>query len=96
MWHGDRDLPLGGRVLAPRRAAPPPEVLSCRRAPRRQGLNAVGYGGRNLPSWGMAPDVYFSNFLIRPFIFRKSRQNKYKKIPVTKKMICETWLALLL
>jgi hypothetical protein len=33
---------LGGRVLAPRRAALQLEVLSCRRAPRRQGLNVVG------------------------------------------------------
>jgi hypothetical protein len=56
-----------------------PEVLSCRRVPRRQGLNAVGHGDRNLPLWVMTPDVYFSNFLIRPFIFRKSKQNKYKK-----------------
>jgi hypothetical protein len=30
----------------------------------------------------MAPHVYFSKFLIRPFIFRKSNQNKYKKILV--------------
>jgi hypothetical protein len=28
----------------------------------------------------MTPDVYFSKFLVRPFIFRKSKQNKYKKI----------------
>jgi hypothetical protein len=27
----------------------------------------------------MAQDVYFLIFLIRPFIFRKSKQNKYKK-----------------
>jgi hypothetical protein len=45
----------------------------------RQGLNVVGHGGRNLPPWGMARDVYFSNFFIRLFIFRKSNQNKYKK-----------------
>jgi hypothetical protein len=46
----------------------------------RQGLNVVGHGGRNLPPWGMARDVYFSKFFIRLFIFRKSKQNKYKKI----------------
>jgi hypothetical protein len=28
----------------------------------------------------MAQDVYFLKFLIRPFIFRKSNQIKYKKI----------------
>jgi hypothetical protein len=28
----------------------------------------------------MTPDVYFSKFLVRPFIFRKSKQNIYKKI----------------
>jgi hypothetical protein len=41
VWHGGRDLPLGGNP-----GALPPEPGSCRRAPRRQELNAVGYGGR--------------------------------------------------
>jgi hypothetical protein len=27
----------------------------------------------------MAPDVHFSKILIRPFIFQKLSQNKYKK-----------------
>jgi hypothetical protein len=61
VWHGGRDLPPssnivwhGGRDLPPSRsaagywcrAAPP-----CRHAPRRQGLNVVGYIGRSLPPW---------------------------------------------
>jgi hypothetical protein len=33
-----------------------------------------------LPPWGTAVDVYFSKFLIRVFIFRKSKKN-IKKIP---------------
>jgi hypothetical protein len=70
---------LGGTVLAPCRAALPPEVLSCRRAPRRMGLNAVGHGSRNLPPRGTVPDVYFPKFLVRPFIFQKSKQKMYKK-----------------
>jgi hypothetical protein len=40
----------------------------------------VGCGGRSLPPWATTPDVHLSKILIRPFIFRKSRQNKYKKI----------------
>jgi hypothetical protein len=72
-------VPLNGRVLAPRCPALVQEPHSCRRAPRRHGLNAVGCGGRSLPSWATTPDVHLSKILIRPFIFRKSRQNKYKK-----------------
>jgi hypothetical protein len=73
-------MALGGRVLALCRAALPPEVLSCRRAPCRQGLNAVGHGGRNLPPWGMASDIYFSKFLFRPFIFENQSKINIKKI----------------
>jgi hypothetical protein len=44
----------------------------------------VGHGGRNPPPWDVAPDVYFSKFLLGPFIFRKSTRNKYiKKIPTS-------------
>jgi hypothetical protein len=32
-----------------------------------------------LPPWCTTPDVYFSKILIGPFIFQKSRQNKYIK-----------------
>jgi hypothetical protein len=62
-------VPLGGRVLAPRRPALALEAGSCRRAPRRQGLNVAGCGGRSLPPWATTPDVHFSKILIRPFIF---------------------------
>jgi hypothetical protein len=72
-------VPLGDRVLPPRRSALPPEPGSCRYASWGQGLNTVGYGGKSLQLWGTVPDVHFSKILIRPFIFRKSRQNKYKK-----------------
>jgi hypothetical protein len=81
-----KTLPLCGTAVqtcrcAARRqgpgAAPPHSALalepgSCRRAPRRQGLNAAGCDGRSLPPWSAAPDVHFSKILIRPFIFRKS------------------------
>jgi hypothetical protein len=40
----------------------------------------VPLGGRDLTPWGTAPDVHFSKNLIWPFIFRKLRKNKYKKI----------------
>jgi hypothetical protein len=48
------------------------EIDSCRRAPRRQVLNAVECGGKSLTPWGTTPDVHLSKILIRPFIFRKS------------------------
>jgi hypothetical protein len=80
MWHGGRDLPPwrwaagSWRHVARswRHAA-----WSCRRkfyALRRQGLNVVGHDGRNLPPWGLASYVYFSKFLVRTFIFRKSKK----------------------
>jgi hypothetical protein len=77
---------LGGRVLASCCAALPPEVLSCRRAPWRQGLNTVGHGGRNVPPWGMTLDVYLSKFLVRPFIFRKQ-----SKINIKNSVVSLTW-----
>jgi hypothetical protein len=40
----------------------------------------VGHGGRYLPPYNLAVDVYFSKILVRPFIFRKSKKKKYKKI----------------
>jgi hypothetical protein len=43
-------------------------------------VNIVRHGDRYLPPCGLAADVYFSNFLVRPFIFRKSKKKKYKKI----------------
>jgi hypothetical protein len=48
-----------GRDLPPCRSA-----AGTWRRPARHGSD-----GRNLPPWGMAPDVYFSKFLIQPFIF---------------------------
>jgi hypothetical protein len=61
-------------------------VLSYRRTPRRQGLNTVGHGGRNAAAFlqpcdtvGTAADLYFSKFLVRPFIFRKSKKKILKK-----------------
>jgi hypothetical protein len=87
---GPAAVALGSRVLALCRAALPPEVLSCRRTPQRQELNAVGngdgnrdtaamrHGSRYLPPWGKTTYVYFSKFLVRPFIFQKSKKN-YKK-----------------
>jgi hypothetical protein len=77
-WLGPAAVPLGGRVLASR-CPPWRRIHSCRRAPRRQGLNAVGYGGRSLLLCGTTPDVHLSKILIPPFIFRKSWQIKYKK-----------------
>jgi hypothetical protein len=72
VWRDARDLPLGGRDLAPRRATLPPEASSCRRAPRRQGLNVVGYGGRILPLWGTTPDGRFLKIFDLTIYFRKS------------------------
>jgi hypothetical protein len=48
------------------------EFDSCRRSPRRQGLNAVGCGDRSLTTWVTASDVHLSKILIQPIIFRKS------------------------
>jgi hypothetical protein len=56
------------------------EIDSSRRAPRRQGLNAVGCGGRSLTPWATAPDVHLSKILIRPFIFENCDKLN-KKIP---------------
>jgi hypothetical protein len=33
--------------------------------------------GGFLPPWGTAADVYFSKFLVRPFIFQKSKKKIY-------------------
>jgi hypothetical protein len=67
---------LGATAVARgiRNLAPPGSTADCwrhplRRAPRRQEL---------LPSCRRG-DVHFSKILIRPFIFRKSSQNKYIK-----------------
>jgi hypothetical protein len=72
-------VPLGGRVLAPNCTTLAQEPDSCRRAPRRQGLNAVAAAAG---TWATTPDVYLSKILIRPFIFRKSRQINIKKFRV--------------
>jgi hypothetical protein len=48
------------------------EIGFCRHVPQRQGLNAVGYGGRSQLPWATALDVHLLKILIRPFIFRKS------------------------
>jgi hypothetical protein len=71
-WHGGRGLP-------PCHAALPPEVLSCRRTPRRQVLNAVRHGGKYLTPWVwrqmylleiFGSSIYFSK--IKEKIFKKS------------------------
>jgi hypothetical protein len=33
---------------------------------------------QHLPPWGTAANVYFSKFLVRPFIFRKSKKKYFK------------------
>jgi hypothetical protein len=48
VWHGVKDLPLGGREPAAVLIALAQEMDYCRRSPWRQGLNAVLYDGRSL------------------------------------------------
>jgi hypothetical protein len=59
-----------------RNLAPPGSAADHWRHPKR----SASRWQELLPLWGTAPDVHFSKFLIRPFVFQKSRQNKYKKI----------------
>jgi hypothetical protein len=81
----------GDRGLAPCHAALPPEMLFCRRTPRRQGLNAVGHDDRDvarrhLPLCRMAADVYSRNFWFVHLFFENQRKN-IKKFDLHKKQI---------
>jgi hypothetical protein len=55
------------------------EIDSCRRAPRRQGLKVVGYGGRRLTPWATSLDVHLSKILVRPIIFENHNKLNIKK-----------------
>jgi hypothetical protein len=69
--HGVKGLPL---------AALAQEFDSCRRTPRRQGLNAVRCGDRSLMLWATASDEHFSKILIGPIISENhDKLNIYKK-----------------
>jgi hypothetical protein len=56
-------VPLGGRVLAPRWPALAQELGSCRCVPRRQGLNALGYGARYTFLENFGSTIYFSKIM---------------------------------
>jgi hypothetical protein len=59
------------RGLAPCHATLPPDVLSCRRSPRRQRLNAVGCCRR-----GVRWQMYISrNFLFVHLFYENQRKN---------------------
>jgi hypothetical protein len=73
--YGPAAVLLGGRVLAPRRPVLAPEPGSCRRARRRQGLNAVGvrwkepaavgYGARCTFLKNFDSAIYFSKIMTK-------------------------------
>jgi hypothetical protein len=73
VWHGGRDL-LSCRSAAGswRRAALPPKPNSCRRAPWRQELNAVGYDARC---------TFLENFDSDPLVFENQAKINIKKFP---------------
>jgi hypothetical protein len=72
VWHGGTDMP-------PPRPALALEPGSCRRAPRRQGLNASGHGSRSLPPWGCGAICTFLENFDWTIYFLKSWQIQYKK-----------------
>jgi hypothetical protein len=55
-------VPLGGRVLAPRRPALPPESGSCHCASRWHGLNDVGYAAGDYRHGYDARCTFLENF----------------------------------
>jgi hypothetical protein len=67
----------GGRGLAPCHAALPLEVLSCRRTPRRQGLNTVGHGDKDAAG---VPHSGYDGRSIFLKMFGSSIFSKIKKI----------------
>jgi hypothetical protein len=55
-----------------------PEVLSCRRTPWRQGLNAVGHGGRDAAALGYDGRCIFLEIFGSSIYFLKIKEKIYK------------------